>query len=62
MGMRTDFLCVLERFITLNLSRSREKKATAKQAFSFPGAIPKKSKVRSTTGTKWLDFRGGTDR
>ncbi len=46
----------------LNLSCSREKEATAKQAFTFLGAIPTKSKVRSTTGTEWLDFGGGTDR
>ena len=42
----------------MNLSRSREKEAPAKQAFTFPGAIPTKSKVRSTEATKWLDFGG----
>ena len=42
----------------LNLSRSREKEAPAEQAFTFPGAIPTKSKVRSTAATKWLDFVG----
>ena len=42
----------------LNLSRSREKEAPAEQAFTFPGAIPTKSKVRSTAATKWLDFGG----
>ena len=42
----------------MNLSRSREKEAPAKQAFTFPGAIPTKSKVRSTAATKWLDFGG----
>ena len=43
-----------------NLSRSREKEALAKQVFTFPGAIPTKSEVRSTTDTKRLDFGGGT--
>ena len=42
----------------LNLSRSREKEAPAEQAFTFPGAISTKSKVRSTAATKWLDFGG----
>ena len=42
----------------MNLSRSREKEAPAEQAFTFPGAIPTKSKVRSTAATKWLDFGG----
>ena len=42
----------------LNLSRSGEKEAPAEQAFTFPGAIPTKSKVRSTAGTKCLDFGG----
>ena len=42
----------------LNLLRSREKEAPAEQAFTFPGAIPTKSKVRSTAATKWLDFGG----
>ena len=42
----------------LNLSRSGEKEAPAEQAFTFPGAIPTKSKVRSTAATKWLDFGG----
>ncbi len=38
--------------------RSREKEAPAKQAFPFPAAIPAKSKVRSTSGMKRLDFGG----
>ena len=41
-----------------NLSRSREKEAPAKQAFPFPGAIPAKSKVQSTSGMKRLYFGG----
>ena len=45
-------------FKFINLSRSREKEAPAKQAFTFPGAISTKSKVRSTADTKWLDFGG----
>ena len=42
----------------LNLSRSKEKEAAAKQTFTFLGAIPTKSQVRSTADTKWLDFGG----
>ena len=48
--------------INKNLSRSREKEASAKQTFTFLGAIPTKSKVRSTTDTKWLDFGGVRNR
>ena len=47
---------------TLILSHSRKKEATANQAFSFPGAIPTKSKVRSTADAKRLDFGGVTKR
>ena len=45
-----------------NLSRSREKEALAKQVFTFPGAIPTKSEVRSTTDAKRLDFGGGIEK
>ena len=41
-----------------NLSRSRKKEAPAKQAFTFSGAMPTKSKVRSTADAKRLDFGG----
>ena len=35
-----------------------KKNARTKSVFTFSGAIPIKSKVRSTTDTKWLDFGG----
>jgi hypothetical protein len=36
----------------------KEKEALAKQVFTFPGAIPTKSEVRSTTDARRLDFGG----
>ena len=45
-----------------DLSCSRKKEARTKRVFTFSGAIPTKSEVQSTTGTKCLDFGGEGDR
>ena len=44
-----------------DLSRAREKKATAKQAFTFPGATPTESIAaqRGAAGAQRLDSGGG---
>lgn len=51
----------IQKLTNRNLSRSRKKEARTKRVFTFSGAIPTKSEVQSTTGTKCLDFGGEGD-
>ena len=45
----------MEKFIFI---APEEKEALAKQVFTFSGAIPTKSQVRSTSDAKRMDFGG----